>query len=359
MKKGLLLLGVSLYAFASFAQEQRVPLLEGFSASTCPPCRPGNVYLEGQMKDVDKEEYVKIKYQWYFPGTGDPYCTDESLQRTAKYGINGVPHLVIDGGFYKDHPQNGFSKAGTYADAKAVPAEYKLSGTYSINTETKEVVVNVNYTPLQTPKSPRLYVAVIENRTTKNVRTNGETEFFNIMKKMLPDHNGTDISATGLNTQGSTNLTFQFKGDYRLPGGSAGQFQNDMINHNIEHSVEDFSNLRVVAWVQGTDKVYQAANLKTGTTSVSEVSKTIKEVNIYPNPANENINISLKMENDDVVKALLVGIDGKLHIEKEMKITKGQNIISFDCANLSQGAYNVIIFDSNNNSFAKQVIIAK
>lgn len=358
MKKILLLATAGLSASIVFAQEQRVPLLENFSASTCPPCRPGNIHFEGQMSSVPEGEYVKIKYQWYFPGTGDPYCTEESKARTASYGINGVPNLVVDGTYYNDHP-NGYTTS-TFQSAKAVPATYKLSGGYSVDTTTKEVNVSVNYTPLEAGTNPRLFVAIIENKTTQNARTNGETEFHNIMKKMLPDNLGTDISSTAVNQQGTTNLTFTFKGDYRLPSGSAGQFAGDMIDHDIEHSVEEFSDLRVVAWVQGSDKkVYQAANLTAGALSINDISKSVKGVNVYPNPTKGDVNISLDMEEADEVSAMLVSVSGRVLKNQTTKFNKGQNVITFDTQELAAGIYNIIVMDSKNNSFSRQLAITK
>ncbi len=357
MKKILLLTAAGFSTLGLIAQEQRIPLLEMESASTCPPCRPGNIYFEGQMEGIPKEEYVKIKYQWYFPGVGDPYCTDESVNRTAYYGVNGVPNLVIDGTYYNDHPQGGFTTA-TFNAAKAVPATYKLSGTYVIVGQ--DVHVNIKYTPLEQGTNARLFVAIIESETEKNKMTNGETKFYNVMKKMLPNDQGTDISSTALNTEATTTLSFKFEGEYRLPPGSAGPYVSQRINHATEHSVESFDNLKVVAWVQGSDKaVYQAANLTKETTAIDHVSNTVQSVSIYPNPTKSDINIKFQMSEADMINASIVSLTGKVVKNQQVQLNKGTNVITFDTNELPSGAYNIIIFDSKNNSFAQRVSVVK
>lgn len=361
MKKVLFSVAAGALSLSLSAQEQRVPLFEMSTASTCPPCKPGNEYFEGQMKNVPESQYVKIKYQWFFPGAGDPYCTDESLTRVAYYGINGVPHLNMDGLVYDDHPQGGFNLA-TFNTQRGVPATYKLSGTYTVDSVAKVVKATVKYKPLEAGTAPKLYVALIETITKKNAKTNGETEFYNVMKKMMPTDQGTDISSTALNVEGTTNLTFNIAGNYRLPTGSSPANASQRINNAIEHSIEIFGNLRVVAWVQGSDKkVYQAANLsKPGSgVGLDQVSSTISGVTIYPNPAKSDIKIKFEMSNFDIVTASIYSLTGKLVKTQQVKLNPGQTQISFNTNDLANGAYNVIIFDSNNNSFAQQVSITK
>lgn len=366
MKKVLFTIAAGALSLNLSAQEQRVPLLEMSTASTCPPCKGGNEHFEAQLANVPETQYVKIKYQWDFPGTGDPYCTDETEARVAYYGITGIPSLRVDGDFFAGHPGTAGNPAfttTTFNNAKAVPATYKLSGTYTIDSVTKVVKVTVKYKPLAQGAAPKLHVALIETITKKNVKSNGETEFYHVVKKMLPNAQGTDISSTALNTEGTTNLTFNIMGAYRLPtitaSSSAGE---NRIDNATEHSIEIFANLRVVAWVQGNDKkVYQAANLtKAGSgVGLTQISNTISGVTIYPNPAKSNINIKFEMSNFDIVTASIYSLTGKLVKTQQVKLNPGQTQISFNTNELANGAYNVIIFDSKNSSFAQQISITK
>lgn len=98
----------------------------------------------------------------------------------------------------------------------------------------------------------RLMVAVVEKLTTKNVKSNGETEFEHVMKKMLPDVNGTSLGNLTKNQVVNRSLEFTFNGDYRLP--ADGQAAS-MISHGAEHSVEEFDDLVVAVWMESGNGV--------------------------------------------------------------------------------------------------------
>src|SRR5690606_1226575 len=190
---------------------QRQPLFEVFTSSTCPPCKPGNENYHSIVDVKPASEFVSIKYQQDFPGQGDTYATTESLNRRFFYAISSIPRMEIDGGW--DENANVFTNQ-LYNDAKDVPAFYEMSGTYLINNKT--VTAAVNYKPLVTSNSMKLYVAVLEDTTIKNVKNNGEVRFMSVMKKMLPNEFGTVIN-TPVNTPATLNFNYTFNGNYRLP----------------------------------------------------------------------------------------------------------------------------------------------
>lgn len=350
MKRSLLLAALGLAAFGTNAQEQRVPLFEVFTSSTCPPCKPGNEVFKGVIDSKPANEYVAIKFQQNFPVPGDPYASAEAVARRGYYAINSVPRLEIDGGW--DGNGNSFTNT-LYNNAKAVPATFQLSGTYSING--KSVSATVKYKPLEAGTNTVLYVAIIETETVQNKKNNGELKFYNVMKKFMPSNSGTNIASTPVNTEETKTLTFDFKGDFRLPANGR---DTSYINDATEHSVENFANLRVVAWVQGSDKkVYQAANLTKAGTSVTQVSNTVGSVVVYPNPASNLVKVDFDMVEADFVSASLVSLTGAVVKSQNVRLDKGQNQIAFNTEDLASGMYNLIIFDSKNNSFAQRVVI--
>ncbi len=352
MKKILLSVGALLSVFMATAQ-QRVPLFEVFTSSTCPPCKPGNEIYEGIVTTKPSTEYVSVKYQEYFPGNGDPYTTNETVSRLNYYAINSVPRMEIDGGWDKN-AQN-FTGA-LYTSARAVAPKFNLTGTYSL--KNKVVTAYLKYSPIIAATGATLHVAIVETKTVKNKKSNGETEFFNVVKKMLPDASGTALPALGVGKKDSTTLTFTFAGAYRLPadGKSASR-----ISHATEHSVEDFANLRVVAWIQGANKeVFQAANLtKTSPLSLNEITNAIGEISVYPNPASNMINVDLSMTKADQIQAKLVNVAGAVVATKVAACIPGSNKISIDVANLPNGVYNLIVFDSENNSNSQMVSVSR
>lgn len=330
---------------------QRLPLFEIFSSSTCGPCAPGNTNYKSIVSTKPSSEYVNLKYQQDFPGTGDPYCTTEAVNRRGYYAINSIPRMEIDGGW--DGNASSFTTA-LYDAARAIPAQYKLEGTYGVNNKT--VTAKARFSPLFNAAGAKLYVAILEKKTTANIKSNGETEFFDVMKKMLPSEAGTAVPAVTIGNWDSLSFTYTFNGNYRLPGD--GQTAN-RINHTTENSIEEFTDLYVIAWIQGADKqVYQAANLVSNTpVGMQEFSNAIQQVDVYPNPTTDVLNVTLNMKNNDNVLATLVDINGNMIESKSINTIPGQNTVQFNTKNLAQGMYHVMIFDSKNNSSVHKVMV--
>ena len=229
-------------------------LVEGFSSSTCGPCLSGNIHLKTQLEQ-NQGLFALIKYQLDFPSPGDPYFTSESGAKRNYYSFNSVPFCAIDGSVWQ-----GISGAVTQkniTDVQAIPVCVLIEVDYYVEGQTIYTKVNINSREYFSGQDLRLNIAVVEKVTHKNVGNNGETEFHQIMKKFIPDTNGIEFGDLTAGITYSTVQEWEFKGDYRLPNNASSP-----INHLLEHSVENFDNLTIVAWIQNskTKIVTQAAN---------------------------------------------------------------------------------------------------
>jgi hypothetical protein len=177
-----------------------------------------------------------------------------------------------------------------------------------------------------------------------------------VMKKMLPTETGTAVPTVAIGSWDSISFNYVFKGNYRLP--TDGQTAN-IINHTIEHSVENFYNTNVVAWIQAADKtVYQAINLTSLTpASTEDFFAAISNIDVYPNPATNNINISIDLKSNDEILATMIDVMGNVIESKSVKMQAGKNTMNFNTSHLASGTYNVMLFDSKNNSSVHQVIV--
>ncbi|MFK7783822.1 MAG: PA domain-containing protein [Crocinitomicaceae bacterium] len=243
MKKNLTLFVVLLFTFGAFTQ-QRVTLVETFTSSTCGPCNPGNIQLEGIFADpVNDDRYVSLKYQMNWPGSGDPYFTNEAGQRKNLYGISGIPTTKIDG--MAEYNSNSVTQAhllNAYAQAPLV----NIITTYAIDAQGQTVDVSVDVEALTDLDSGLvLHVGIFEYLTANNIATNGETQFEHVLKKMLPNANGSSMPALTIGQHYYYDETYTFNGNYRLPNDAS-----DLIDHTVEHSVEEFTDLGVATWVQ-------------------------------------------------------------------------------------------------------------
>ncbi len=206
------------------ASVQRKVLYEQFTSSTCGPCANFNTnYFNTGFLQSNTGKYTLIKYQMNWPGSGDPYYTAEGGTRRAYYGVNGVPTLFIDGEegthFSTSELQNDLDRH------HAVPGVVNLQAYYTV-TSSNEVKVKVIGTPYISGQFT-LHIAVVEKTTTGNASSNGETEFHNVMMKMVPDANGTSINATD-------GTTFTERKEASLNG----------------TNIEEYSDLQVVVFIQ-------------------------------------------------------------------------------------------------------------
>jgi hypothetical protein len=270
---------------------QRVVLHEVFTSSTCPPCKNGNIQLHRVLDVCDTAKWAVIKYQVDFPGDGDPYYTNEVGIRSTFYNrIMNAPTLMADGGSVKINPN---SYVVEYFDYLAqFTALANMSGTAEVDAKT--VKLNVDIAPTMKIDNPniRLFAAIVEKQTYKNVKNNGETSFFYVMKKFITSPDGDAIDTFDANVPISRSLEYTFNGDYSLPANA----YNTPINHSIEHSVENFGNLMLVFWLQDivTWEIYQAGTVPNPivtNVSIAEANIEMGDVELYPNPVRDLLTV--------------------------------------------------------------------
>jgi hypothetical protein len=321
---------------------QRVALHEVFTSSTCGPCAPGNVNLDDNIfPKYSPSQYAVIKYQMSWPGTGDPYTTAEGNVRRTFYGVNSIPNMQVDGGW---NLNAGSYTTGLFDQFTGKPAFIKIESKHTINF--KKITVDVKVTPLSNFNNPnmKVFVAILEKKTVKNVKSNGETEFHHVLKKMLPDASGT---ALGTVTKGTAKvfptMNFIVPGVVRLP--IDGQTAN-IINLATENSFEELQDCEVVVFIQdlATKEVFQAANSVGTILSVDDVNNEASGIRVYPNPsAAGSTNLSFNLNSTEQVKVNVYN-------------TLGQVVLSIDANDLVQGANSITL---NTESFAKGVYTVK
>ncbi|MEN8122803.1 MAG: T9SS type A sorting domain-containing protein [Bacteroidota bacterium] len=165
------------------------PLYEEFTSSTCVPCAAQNQILDAIL-EANPETHSLIKYQMNWPGSGDPYYIEDGGIRRDYYNVAGVPILFVNAsemspGDMTQIIYNSFLNDLTAMEIDIVTAELENDITISA-----EINVENNY-----PSGLTAYIAVVEKTTTENVGTNGETEFHNVLLKMLPDASGITLPA--------------------------------------------------------------------------------------------------------------------------------------------------------------------
>ncbi|MCH1401265.1 MAG: T9SS type A sorting domain-containing protein [Schleiferiaceae bacterium] len=335
---------VSLTVQVVTALTQRYPLYETFTSSTCGPCTPANTTMEAVFDD-NPGEHNSIKYQMSWPGTGDPYYFSESGDRRTFYGINSVPRVEIDGGW--DGNGNSLTQA-VYDYHQNQPAFVQMSATWSRWSKTIETDVTI--TPLADVSSNnlKLFAAIYSIRDTANVKTNGETEFFHVVKKLMPSSSGESLSAL---TSGSTvtkQLSYTFNGTYVLPPSA-----QSPVNLSTNHTVEDFSNLGVILWIQdaSTKEVLQSVD---ATYTIGQFENSLaSQMKIYPNPTTDVLFVEGDFSEEATVR--LVDMAGREFVRTQADFTGGHRV-EISTASLAPGTY-LLITTTRGASHAQPVII--
>jgi hypothetical protein len=237
---------------------ERSVLHEVFTGSNCGPCFGADALIDEVLHETTRR-YTVIKYQV----GSDPYTTTEGVRRRMFYlpgeSTYAIPHVHADGvnGFHPAEINDSAGYALSNLDAFAdIESPLRLWVTHTVTEQT--VDISIGWTALSDVLSEDLVVhaAIIENKTTANVGTNGQAEFHQVMKKMVPDNEGTALSGLSREDEGSLDLSYTFVGDY-----NGETVYGDFVDHTIEHTVEEFDDLDVVVWVQDNDtwQVHQSA----------------------------------------------------------------------------------------------------
>lgn len=211
----------------------RKPLFEEFTSSTCPPCATFNNGVMNPFFNQFGQTFTLIKYQMNWPGSGDPYYTAEGGVRRTYYGVNAVPHMIIEGATVAT---NMGAVTAAYNAALNTPAFMLINSQHLI--EGYNITVNATVTSQVSIANAVVHIVVIENLTTGNVGSNGETSFKHVMMKMLPNASGTVVNLV------------------------AGEPASLSYSHNMSTTfVEEMNDLSVVVFVQNNanKSIYQSA----------------------------------------------------------------------------------------------------
>jgi len=246
MNKLILLFTFLFISYYVSGQSQRMVLAEESTSSTCPPCAAQNPAFDALL-EANADIITSIKYHVWWPAPGnDPmylHNTSENAARTNYYNINSVPRAIIGGNLFNDQPQYVTQTLINNAANVEAPFEIQIQHQLSPNEDSIYTTTLIE-TTADVSGALVAQLAVIEKHVhfSSPPGTNGETDFYNVMKKMLPGSNGTTLPAT------------MEVGDYLIL-----EYAWELAN------VYDNNELGVVGFIQnnGNKEVHQAANSST------------------------------------------------------------------------------------------------
>jgi len=302
------------------------PLYEEFTSSTCSPCALQNPALDAILA-ANPISHSLIKYQVNWPGSGDPYYTSEVGARVSYYDISQAPKLLINtntqwvAGMTQEI-YDSYIGLPTTLGIDIVTAAISLDGNVSIE-------ANINVIE-DFAAGLTAHIVIVEKTTHGNAASNGETEFNNVMMKMLPDANGTTLDAL------STGNTVTVSESYDM---------NDTF-------MEEYTDLAVIVFVQDdNDKTMIQSEMMDISilTNIENISRQQNAVKIFPNPAKDNISIrsDLKIE-----QLIIYNQMGQLVYQTQPT----DNTLNVDVSDLEHGIYFIRV-QTNEGAMLQKIVV--
>ncbi len=288
MKKLSILAFVLLCAAVVSAQHQRRVLIEEFTNASCPPCAAYNPAFNATIA-ANIQYLTPIKYQTNWPGVDPMNAQTQSdvSPRVDYYSVNGVPY-GNQNGTLEISPVSSYSQAQIQTAYNTLtPVTINLS--HSFNAAVDSVLVSVSVTSdAAITGNFRLHVGIVEDEIlfAKAPGTNGEAEFFQVMRKMLPNGNGT---TTGNFTAGQTktySFAWKITNIYNLQTLSVAAFLQNNANKEVlqsersepvpvEHHGAKIASNTVFACAEGYIPVLTMTN--TGSAELTTVNMTYRQ----------------------------------------------------------------------------------
>jgi len=345
-KKLYIILASGLIAFTVNAQSQRLVLEEEFTQASCGPCAAANPAFN-YLLSQNSTKAISIKYQTSWPGV-DPMNAQYPAAvaaRVSYYSCTGVPFVAQDGVPVTGASYTGYP--GNLTQAK-INAEYAVTSPFNINvshylsSDLDSIFITATVTASQAFTAGgylRCHVVLIEKHIqfTTPPGSNGETDFYNVCRRMYPSQTGTLMPMAWNNGDDST-VT---------------------IKAAIPSYIYDINQLAVVCFVQdNTNKAVLQAGYSSSPVGIHNFVNAPSAINLFPNPANENVNFNFTLAQDAEVVINIYNSAGTL-VATENKGTRsaGKQEVSLNLEMLASGIYTVELIADQNRSTSKLNIV--
>lgn len=192
----------------------KIVLIEDFSNVACNPCVISNKIIEQLVnKTFGTTKLVAIKYPTNFPSGVDPFYLANPSDCNARmiyYSIITAPNTIIDGNLEPIPSDSNDIKEKIYSEFIKIPkfivdVDHDFFGSnYNIN-------ISVEVKDISNLDFSKLVIHTVVTETNIEFATppgaNGETKFYDVMRKMLPGNQGESL--VSINQIGTYNFQRQ------------------------------------------------------------------------------------------------------------------------------------------------------
>ena len=187
-------ISVSFTLKLSFAN--KIVLIEDFANVSCNPCVISNKILESVKESHGSKKILIIKYPTNFPSPSDPFYLFNSADCNTRmnfYNILAAPTTKVDG-YLTAISTDSLSVKEKIDQRITLSPKFKItvrdsigSGNYNVKILVETIdTTGINFSNLV------LHTVVIESMIEFSAPpgSNGETKFYDVMRKMLPSSSG-------------------------------------------------------------------------------------------------------------------------------------------------------------------------
>lgn len=178
----------------------RMVLVERFTSWTCPPCASNNPIMDAFLSSQDPDRIVGISYHmnWPAPGNDSMYWwnTVDNEARRSYYGVNSIPQAFMDGIINIQPAYNPATLQAYFDSRKVILSPITIIVTDTTYGDTIYIKARIYCETVMTNPTVKIHFAVIEKHIHYQYApgTNGETDFYDVMRKMLPSGTGSDLT---------------------------------------------------------------------------------------------------------------------------------------------------------------------
>lgn len=346
------------------ADETELPaqklIFEIFSSAMCSNCGPWNKIfhrwdsLYGGNEADNTDGFVVAKFQVDIPTAGDPLVNAETLARGAFYGINSAPYWTMNGHRFQliggeQSDQTRVKFLDSMAAFRRTVSPFDLQVKLQRNEETLTVETKT------TAKLPvlgqyRLYIALAEDSIhMQTAQMSDETEFYNVVRKMLPDANGTVMTVPQPGDVFESTHTYTVSESPRFYGsldrvGAIAYIQNTETREIIQAAFAACNGewSKTSAWLN--DETYPTIPDNDTVTAGNETRRdAVAALKLYPNPAGETATISFLPLNDNTLTVSIINLQGRVLSRQTVRGGAEPQTLALPVADLTTGTYIVLI----------------
>ena len=322
---------------------QRKVLVEQFTNSGCPPCA-GNTPLVAAYVNSNLNTVLMLSYHTKYPYLDSMYYENsfQADQRVAYYNGGGVPNSIVDGNYFSGNLVPSISTT-IPARAAIAPKYAVIFSSNTLNNSTVNVdVIFQSLDAMNQTESLTARVVVAEKNVLKNsyvccAGANIETEYPWVVRKMLPDENGTTLVNTQLNGVDNVSLSW------------------------TANNFKDLTEMRIVAFVQNTvtKEVYQTEiSNPINVTAVNEIKHNQDNLfKVFPTIAKDYINFQInKIEDNSQIK--IMDVLGNIIYSQNINASFSGKLQSISTSNFQNGIY-IVLLGNETGAETNKIIINK